>query len=254
MLIDTHAHLYSSDFADDRDAIIQRAVNAKVSKIVLPNIDENSILPMLLLSADHPDVCFPLMGLHPTSVGSSYKEQLTNTETWLSKEKFYGVGEIGIDLYWDKTYYREQEDAFRIQLRMARTLKLPVVIHVRNSFDEVFSVIEKEQDGTLCGIFHCFSGSAIEAEKIIGLGFYIGIGGVVTFKNSQLSTILKGIDLQHIVLETDAPYLAPMPYRGKRNESSYLIYIAAHLADIYDLPVGKVAEITSLNAHRVFGI
>lgn len=254
MLIDTHAHLYSEDFAEDRDEIITNAIQRGVQKIVLPNIDENSTDSMLELSSAYPDVCFPLMGLHPTSVGENYKEQLKTVESWLGKRDFFGIGETGIDLYWDTTYRKEQEDAFRIQLQMARSLQKPVVIHVRNSFNEVYEILKEEQDGNLLGVFHCFSGSVSEAQKIIEIGFSMGIGGVVTFKNSNLPATLAQVDIKHIVLETDAPYLAPMPHRGKRNESAFLLLIAEKLSDIYGIDISEVSVKTSANAELLFGI
>lgn len=254
MLIDTHAHLYSKDFADDRDEMISNAIQAGVQKMVLPNIDENSIDSLLELSSAYPDVCFPLMGLHPTSVGENYKEQLKTVELWLGKRDFVGIGETGIDLYWDKTYQKEQENAFRIQLQMARSLHKPVVIHVRNSFNEVYEILKEEQDGNLLGVFHCFSGTIAEAQKIIEIGFSMGIGGVVTFKNSNLPETLSQIDIKHIVLETDAPYLAPMPHRGRRNESAFLLQIAERVSDIYSLDISEVSFKTSANAEMLFGI
>lgn len=254
MLIDTHAHLYAKDFAHDRDKMVRNAIQSGVQKIILPNIDENSIESMLELSSAYPDVCFPLMGLHPTSVGENYKEQLKTVESWIGKMVFFGIGETGIDLYWDKTYHKEQEIAFRIQLQMARSLNKPVVIHVRNSFNEVYQILMEEQDGNLFGVFHCFSGSVAEAQKIIEIGFSIGIGGVVTFKNSNLPEILRQVDIKHIVLETDAPYLAPMPYRGRRNESAFLLHIAEKVADIYGIEIGEISRKTSENAQMLFGI
>jgi TatD DNase family protein len=194
------------------------------------------------------------MGLHPTSVSGDYKEELSVVEYWLDKQKFYGIGEIGIDLYWDRTYIEEQKDAFRYQIKLAKSRKLPIVIHVRESFNEVYEIVKDEQDGTLKGIFHCFSGDEVEAQKIIGLGFLLGIGGVLTYKNSSLSQVLKKIELKNLVLETDAPYLAPDPKRGKRNESSYLVYIAQKISEIYQLPIREIAEITTTNARRLFEI
>jgi TatD DNase family protein len=254
MLIDTHAHLYSEDFADDRDEMIRNAVQAGVQKIVLPNIDENSIESMLELSNAYPEVCFPLMGLHPTSVGENYKDKLQIVESWLGRRDFFGIGETGIDLYWDKTYQKEQEDAFRIQLQIARSLHKPVVIHVRNSFNEVYEILSNEQDGNLCGVFHCFSGSINEAQKIIDIGFSLGVGGVVTFKNSNLPETLRQVDIKHVVLETDSPYLAPMPHRGRRNESAFLLKIAEKVANIYGIDIAEVSLKTSANAKMLFGI
>lgn len=254
MYIDTHAHIYSDDFDDDRDMMISNALQAGVEKIVLPNIDEGSIDKMIRLSKQYPGICFPLMGLHPTSVTENYKDQLDAIECLFTKYKFYGVGETGIDLYWDTSKTEEQKDAFRIQLRWAKHLKIPVVIHVRNSFDEVFSVLSHEQDGTLRGVFHCFAGNISEARKITDIGFLLGIGGVVTFKNSRLHETLSQIAIDNIVLETDSPYLAPMPHRGRRNECAYLVYIAQKLSEIYGIKPNKVGEITTHNARILFGI
>lgn len=254
MLIDTHSHIYSEDFSHDLDDVVQNAYNNGIKKIVLPNINSGTVKRLLDLSDSYPHLCFPLMGLHPTSVSSDYKDEMEAIEYWLEKRKFYGIGEIGIDLYWDKTYLKEQTDAFRYQVRLAKQKQLPIVIHLRNSFDEVYNVVKEEQDGSLKGIFHCFSGSENEAQKIVDLGFLIGIGGVVTFKNSDLDQVVGKLNLSSLVLETDAPYLAPVPKRGRRNESSYLVYIARKVAEIYDIPVEKVAEITTANARDLFGI
>lgn len=254
MLVDTHAHLYSSDFSDDREKIIGNALLNNVSKIVLPNIDADSIPAMLDLCDAYPEVCFPLMGLHPTSVKEDYLEQLKLAEAWLGKRKFRGIGEIGIDLYWDKTYINQQSDAFRTQLQWARTMNLPVAVHVRNSFDEVYEILETEQDGSMKGVFHCFGGNVEEAKKIIGAGFYIGIGGVVTFRNSCLGEVLQHIDIKNIVLETDSPYLAPTPFRGRRNESAYIIHVAQKIGELYNIPFGEVERITSQNAEKLFDI
>lgn len=254
MLIDTHSHIYSEDFLHDRDEVLQRAYSSGVKKIILPNIDSGSIKHMLDLNDAYPHLCYPLMGLHPTSVDEDYKEELEAVEYWLAKRKFYGIGEIGIDLYWDTKYANEQKDAFRHQISLAKNYQLPIVIHVRNSFEETFKIVTEEQNGTLKGIFHCFSGDEIEAQKIIDKGFLLGIGGVLTFKNSNLDEVLKSVDLKNLVLETDSPYLSPVPKRGKRNESSYLVYVAQKIAEIYNLPVAKVAEITTANARKLFGI
>lgn len=254
MLIDTHSHIYSEDFIHDRDEALQRAYDKGIKKIILPNIDSGSIKHMLDLSNAYPHLCFPLMGLHPTSVDEDYKEELQAIEYWLEKHKFYGIGEIGIDLYWDKKFIEEQKDAFRYQIQLAKKYALPLVIHVRNSFDETYEILKGEQDGSLKGIFHCFSGDEAEAQKIIDLGFLLGIGGVLTFKNSKLGEVLKAIDIKNLVLETDAPYLSPVPKRGKRNESSFIMYTAQKLAEVYNVPLAHVAEITTANARSLFGI
>jgi TatD DNase family protein len=254
MLIDTHAHIYSEDFLHDVDDVLQRSYDNDVKKIILPNIDSGSVKRLLDLNDAYPHLCFPLMGLHPTSVASDYKEELEAVEYWLSKRKFYGIGEIGIDLYWNRTFLFEQQEAFKHQLQLAKENKLPVVIHVRDSFDEVYSILKEQQNGLLRGIFHCFSGNEAEAKKVIDLGFLIGVGGVVTFNNSSLADVIKNIPVQNLVLETDAPYLTPVPKRGKRNESAYLIYIAQAVAKIYNISVNELADITSENARDLFGI
>jgi TatD DNase family protein len=254
MLIDTHSHIYSEDFNHDIDDVMQRAYDNDVKKIILPNIDSGSIKRLLDLSNAYPHLCFPLMGLHPTSVSADYEEELQAVEYWLDKRKFYGIGEIGIDLYWEQKYVEEQKIAFRHQVKLAKSKNLPIVIHLRNSFEEVYSIIKEEQDGNLNGIFHCFTGNVDEARKVIDTGFLLGIGGVVTFKNSNLDEVIKDIDINNIVLETDAPYLAPVPKRGRRNESAYLAFVAKKVAEIYGISVEQVAEITSSNARQLFGI
>jgi TatD DNase family protein len=252
MLIDTHAHIYTADFSDDKDAIIENALKNGIGKIILPNIDQESIPDMLKLSDRYPDICFPLMGLHPSHTDANYKSALDTIGEWLSKRRFFGIGETGIDLYWSQAWLVQQKDAFRQQLRMACSLNLPVIIHTRESFQEVFAILESEQDGSLTGVFHCFSGTKSDAGKIIEMGFYLGIGGVVTYKNSLLPEILKEIDLKNIVLETDAPWLTPVPKRGMRNESGFLIYTAKKVADIYGLTIDEVSRITTSNASRLF--
>lgn len=254
MLIDTHSHIYSEDFTHDRDEALQRAYESGIKKIILPNIDSGSIKHMLDLADAYPHLCYPLIGLHPTSVEEDYKEELEAVEYWLEKRKFYGIGEIGIDLYWDKKYIKEQKEVFRHQVKIAKQQNLPIVIHIRDSFEETFQIVKEEQDGTLKGIFHCFTGDEAEAQKIIDIGFHLGIGGVVTFKNSNLDSVIQNIGVENLVLETDSPYLAPVPKRGKRNESSYLVFIAQKLAEIYNLPLTRIAEITTQNARKLFEI
>jgi TatD DNase family protein len=254
MLIDTHSHIYSEEFIQDRDEALQRAYSSGVKKIILPNIDSGSIKHMLDLADAYPHLCYPLMGLHPTSVDEDYKDELQAIEYWLEKRKFYGIGEVGIDLYWDKKYVNEQKEAFRHQIRLAKKYDLPIIIHVRNSFNETIEIVQEEQDGTLKGIFHCFSGDASEAKKIVELGFLLGIGGVLTFKNSSLGEVIKEVQLENLVLETDAPYLSPVPKRGKRNESAFLVYVAQKIAEVYNVSVTRVAEITTTNARNLFGI
>lgn len=254
MLIDTHSHIYSEDFHDDIDEVLQNAYNNDVKKIILPNIDSGSIKRLIDLSNAYPHVCYPLMGLHPTSVSEDYKEELSVVEYWLDKHKFYGIGEIGIDLYWDRTWFEQQKEAFIYQIKLAKARKLPIVIHVRESFKEVYEIVKAEQDGSLKGIFHCFSGNETEAQKITDLGFLLGIGGVVTYKNSNLKQVLKNVNIKNLVIESDAPYLSPEPKRGRRNESSFLVYTAQKISEIYELPIKEIAEITTSNARTLFGI
>lgn len=254
MLIDTHSHIYSTEFIHDREEIIQRAYSNDVRKIILPNIDSSSVKNLLDLVDTYPHICIPLMGLHPTSVNHDYQEELQVVEYWLKKRKFYGIGEIGIDLYWNTSFLEEQTHAFRFQLELARRYELPVVIHVRDSFDEVYNVLKQEKDIKLNGVFHSFTGTYEQAQLIIELGFKIGIGGIITFKNSGLDEVIKKIDPSHLVLETDSPYLTPVPFRGKRNESSYLVYIAQKIAELHQMTVGDIAKITTENARKLFGI
>jgi len=252
--VDTHAHLYVEEFREDRDDILKRALKEGINRIVLPAIDSQTHEAMVRLSNENPGTLFPLMGVHPTSVKEDYKKELALAEKYISQRSlFYGIGEIGIDLYWDKTHVKQQIEAFKTQVNWAIELKLPIVIHTRDSFNEVYAALEPMMTGGLTGIFHCFGGSVDEARKIIGLGFKLGIGGVLTFKNSKLDTVLHQIDLKHLVLETDSPYLAPVPYRGKRNESSYLKLIANKLAEVKGLSIEEVAKITTANANHVFG-
>jgi TatD DNase family protein len=252
---DTHTHLYLQEFTEDRKQVIQNALDAGVEKFFLPNIDSTSIEAMLKLEEEFPGKCYPMMGLHPCSVKGNYNEELELVEQHLNSRKYYAVGEIGIDLYWDKTFIEEQKEAFRFQIKLAKKHKLPIVIHLRNAFEETFSIVEEENDADLKGIFHCFTGSIEEARKIISLGgFKLGIGGVVTFKNSGLEAVLKQVDPKHLVLETDAPYLAPVPHRGKRNESAYIKIIAEKLAEIYGLPLNEVAEITTAAAKEIYTV
>jgi len=254
MLIDTHSHIYSTDFINDLDEVIQRAYSNDVRKIILPNIDSSSVKNLLNLVDTYPHICIPLMGLHPTSINHDYQEELQVVEYWLKKRRFYGIGEIGIDLYWDKSFLEEQTIAFRFQLDLACQYQLPVVIHVRDSFDEVYQVMTEEKYASLKGVFHSFSGTIEQAKLVTELGFKIGVGGVVTFKKSGMDQIIKQIDPSHLVLETDSPYLTPVPFRGKRNESSYLVYIAQKIADLHNMTIGDIAKVTTENARKLFGI
>ena len=252
-LIDTHTHLYAEEFDQDRDAVITRCLENGINKLYLPNVDSESIPRMLNLEKAHPEVCIAMMGLHPCSVKENYKEELAIVKEWLDKRHFVAVGEIGIDLYWDKTFINEQVEAFNMQMDWAVEKNIPIVIHCRDAFDEIFEVLSK-RDKLPTGIFHCFSGNLEQANKIIGLGgFKLGIGGVLTFKNSGLDKVVEQIDLKHLVLETDSPYLAPMPHRGKRNESSYTKLVAEKLAAIKNCSIEEIAEITTQNAKEVFG-
>ncbi len=251
---DTHTHLYSEEFEQDRGEMIQRAINAGVSRFFIPAIDSTCTQAMYDLEQDFPENVFLMMGLHPTYVKDNYEEELAHVASQLTKRKFYAIGEIGIDLYWDKTYLKEQQIAFRQQIQWAKQYKLPIVIHCREAFDEIFGILEEEKSPELFGIFHCFSGTYEQALQAISYNMLLGIGGVVTFKNGKIDQFLDRIDLQHIVLETDSPYLAPIPFRGKRNESSYVVNVAAKLAIIYNLSVSEIAQITTENSKRVFGI
>lgn len=253
MLIDTHAHLYEKGFKEDFEAMMARAQARRVDRIFLPNVDAETAPDLVELCHKYPGRLFGMMGLHPCSVKENYKDELAQLFAWFEKERFYAVGEIGIDLYWDKTLQREQVDAFSIQLHKSIELDLPVAIHCRDAFNEVFEVVSSPEFKNVRGIFHCFSGNEGQAVKLVELGYYLGIGGVVTFKNSGLDAAIQNIPLENLVLETDAPYLAPVPYRGKRNESSYLLEVAQKLADIKQTSVEKVARITGENANRIFG-
>jgi TatD DNase family protein len=250
--IDTHAHLYGEEFSADRTAMVERALAAGVSRLYLPNIDSTSIEGMLALEAQFPDSCFAMMGVHPCYINENVEQELSVVRKWLAERPFKAIGEIGLDFYWDTTYREQQYHAFRSQLELAREYNLPVAIHSRESTRECIDEVKALQDGRLSGVFHCFSGTLEEAKEIIDLGFYLGIGGVVTFKKSGLDKILEDIDLQYVVLETDAPYLAPVPYRGKRNESAYIPLIGEKIADVKNLKIADVATMTTNNARKLF--
>jgi TatD DNase family protein len=254
IITDTHTHLYSEEFDQDRDEMIQRAINAGVTRFFIPAIDAAATQSMYDLEQNYPDHVFLMMGLHPTYVKDNYEEELQHVETELAKRKFYAVGEIGIDLYWDKTHLKEQQIAFRRQIQLAKQYKLPIVIHCREAFDAIFEILEEEKSDDLFGIFHCFTGTHEQALQAISYNMKLGIGGVATFKNGKIDQFLNQIDLKHIVLETDSPYLAPIPYRGKRNESSYIVNVVAKLADIYDVSEEEIAAKTTQNSKDVFGI
>lgn len=252
-LIDTHCHLYGKDFKNDIEQVIERAQAAGVSKFYLPGIDSEVIDSMLELEAKYPDTCIAMMGLHPCSVKEDYKEELAVVKQWLDKRPFVAVGEIGLDFYWDKTFTQQQYEAFEMQMEWALEKQLPIVIHTRNAMQETINTVKPFAQKGLKGIFHCFSGSYESATQIINMGFLLGIGGVLTYKNGGLPAALEKIGLEHMVLETDAPYLTPVPFRGKRNESSYLTYIVEKLAEVKNVPVEEAARITTENALKIFG-
>ena len=254
MITDTHTHLYSDQFSEDRKAMIQRAKKAGVSRFFIPAIDSSYTGSMLSLEKENPNDVFLMMGLHPTSVKENYQEELAHVKNWIDKRNFYAIGEIGIDLYWDKSFLPQQQEAFRAQIKWAKEKKLPIVIHCRDAFDEIFEVLETEKGEDLYGIFHCFTGTLAQAKQAISYNMKLGIGGVATFKNGKIDKFLNEIDLQHIVLETDSPYLAPTPFRGKRNESAYITNVVDKLVDIYGLSFKEIAEITTQNSKEVFGV
>ena len=249
---DTHTHLYLNAFDDDRANVVKNAIEQGVKYMLLPNIDSSSIDPMFELCKAFPENCFPMMGLHPTSVKENYKDELEIISGWFEKQNFIAVGEIGIDLYWDQSFQKQQEEAFRFQIDLALKNEIPIVIHSRDSFDEIFNVLEDYRGSGLKGVFHCFTGSLEQANKAIDLGFYLGIGGVLTFKNSGLDKVIAEIDLKHILLETDSPFLAPTPFRGKRNESAYINLVANRLSQIKNIDREEIAKITTQNAIDLF--
>lgn len=252
-LTDTHTHLYAGEFKSDLDDLLKEAIVQGIERFYLPNIEQSSVDGMLELEKKYPGVCIPMMGLHPCSVKENWREELAAVEAWWKKRKFVAVGEIGIDLYWDKTFVEEQKTAFMRQVEIANENNVPIVIHTRESFDMTYELLQQTPKKAPYGIFHCFTGTAAQAKKAIDMGFYLGIGGVVTFKNGGLDKVLPEIDLQHIVLETDAPYLAPVPHRGKRNIPSYLLKVAEKISEIKGISVAEVARITTENAQKIFG-
>jgi TatD DNase family protein len=254
LITDTHAHLYSEAFGEDQDEMMQRAMRAGVGRFFVPAIDASYTQAMLDLEQAYPDKVFLMSGLHPTHVKENYKKELAHVEEQLSKHTYYAVGEIGMDLYWDTTFMEQQQEAFRHQIRLALWHGLPIVIHCREAFDPIFAILEEFKDEKLRGIFHCFTGTLEQAQRALGFGLKLGIGGVVTFKNGKIDQFLDQIDLEQIVLETDAPYLAPVPYRGKRNESAYIVNVLDKLADIYHSTPEEVAAKTTANAKEVFGV
>ncbi|MDA7731344.1 TatD family hydrolase [Flavobacteriaceae bacterium] len=253
-IIDTHTHLYLNQFKDDIDKVIQRSINKGINKFIFPAIDSTHFDDMHDLKNKYPGSIYLMSGLHPTNIKENYKEELEFVVNSLKSHSYVAIGEIGIDLYWDKTYLKQQQDAFEFQIRLAIKNDLPIVIHCREAFDEIFEILDNENCDKLRGVFHCFTGTLEQANRAIQLGFKLGIGGVVTFKNGGIDKFLNRIDLNHIVVETDSPYLAPVPYRGKRNESSYITYVIDKLSEIYGLPIKKIASVTTKNAEKVFAL
>lgn len=254
--IDTHTHLFASEFKDDIDIVVKNAINSGVSKMLLPNIDSSTTNNMLQLCNKYPQHCFPMIGLHPCSVKKdNIDKEILHVEEMLNKNKFIAIGEIGLDLYWEKSTLSYQKVAFESQIKLAKKYQLPIVIHVRDSFNEAIEIVEKLNNENLSGVFHCFTGNIQEAERIINLqNFYLGIGGVVTFKNGGINKIINQISLDNIILETDSPYLTPTPFRGKRNESKYLVNIAQKMSEIYEIDINEIANKTSSNAINLFKI
>lgn len=254
MLVDTHSHIYSQEFKGETSEIIQKSLENGVNKILLPNIDSSSIKSMLELTDNFNGICFPMIGIHPTSVNEDFEEELEVVEYWLNKREFYGIGEIGIDLYWDNTFLEEQIYVFKRQLKMANKHNLPLSIHIRDSFDVVYKVLKDNYYKGIKGVFHCFTGTAEQAQLVLDLGFKIGVGGIVTFKNAGIDKMVSTLKPEDIVLETDAPYLAPTPFRGKRNESSYLTYILNKVSEVQGVASEELATVTTRNAEAIFGI
>lgn len=250
---DTHTHLYSEEFSEDSNLMLQRAFDNGVTRLFVPSIDSSYTQKMYALEKKYPENIFLMMGLHPCYVKENYLEEMAHVEAELTKRKFAAIGEIGIDLFWDKSFLQQQQDVFVKQIQLAKHYKLPINIHCREAFNEVLEILEQEKSEALWGIFHCFTGDFNQAKQAISCGMKLGIGGVATFKNGKIDQFLKDINISHIVLETDAPYLAPAPHRGKRNESSYIKLIAEKIAQIYNLPLTEIANITTNNSKNVFG-
>jgi len=251
-MVDTHAHLYDQQFADDLESVISRSIESGVERMLLPNIDVDSLEPMLNTCRLYPAHCFPMLGLHPTSVDMDFERKLEIIGAYLEKVKIVAIGETGIDLYWDKQFLSQQMESFRIQIGWAKKYRLPLSIHCRKSYNEIISLLKKEQDGSLTGVFHCFPGNLRQAEEVIALGFTLGIGGVVTYKNAEMATVVQHVGIEHILTETDAPYLPPVPFRGKRNESAYITYIVKKIAELKSMSEKEVAIATKNNAERIF--
>ena len=253
-IIDTHTHLYLEQFKDDVDEVIAKSIKSGVEKFIFPAIDSSSMQSMHDLQKKYPSSIYLMSGLHPVYVKENYKEELDLVVKSLNKHDYVAIGEIGIDLYWDKTFLKEQQDAFEFQIRLAILNDLPIVIHCREGFNEIFEILDSEKCSKLRGVFHCFTGTLDQANRAIKLGFKLGIGGVVTFKNGGLDKFLNQIDLQHLVLETDAPYLSPVPFRGKRNESSYITYVLSKLSELYEISEIEIAKATTKNAIKIFNL
>jgi TatD DNase family protein len=253
-MIDTHCHLYTKEFNEDIDAVIQRASSIGVTKFYLPAIDKSCTDSINTLEKKYPEKCFAMAGLHPCSVAENYEEEIAHIKWQLQQRKFCGIGETGLDFYWDKTFIKQQYECLEIQIELALHYNIPLILHTRDALHETIEVIKKYKDTALTGIFHCFGGSLEQANDIIKTGFYMGIGGVLTYKNAGLGEVLKNVDIKHLVLETDAPYLTPVPFRGKRNESSYLKYVVEKLADVKSISVEEVESITTHNAEKIFGV
>jgi len=252
--IDTHAHLYSEEFQEDIVTTIQSAIINGITKIVMPGIDSTAIQAMLLLEKDYPEICIPTMGLHPCYVKENFKAELAIIEEWLTKRKFVAIGEIGLDYYWDKTFVDQQKEVFETQMQWALNFNIPIIIHTRNAMGETIDAVKPFAKKGLRGVFHCFSGSKESAEQIIDMGFHLGLGGVITYKNAGVAEAIKDIPMECLVLETDSPYLSPVPYRGKRNEPAFMLEVAKKLAEIKSRPLHEVATITTLTAEKLFGI
>lgn len=251
-LVDTHTHLYVSEFQDDIEFVLQRAKEEGVSKFYLPAIDASESAALLALEEKYPDLLFAMAGVHPCSVKENFEEEIAHTDNLLKTRRFAAIGETGLDFYWDQSFTKQQYESLQIHMEWAVQYNIPIVLHTRNAMQETIDAIKKFDNKNLRGIFHCFTGTEAQASEIIEIGFLLGIGGVLTYKNSGLDKVVADIDLQHLVLETDAPYLAPVPYRGKRNEPSYLSYVAQKLAEIKNIPVATVAEVTTANAKNIF--
>lgn len=252
--IDTHAHVYAAELTSDLDLVMKNALAIGINKIIMPAIDSSSLDAMLKVEQQFPENCIAMMGLHPCYVKENYKEELKLVEEWIGKRKFIAIGEIGLDFYWDKTFTKEQHIVFETQMQWALDLNLPIAIHTRNAMGETIEAVKPFAKKGLRGVFHCFSGSKESAEQIIGMGFHLGLGGVLTYKNAGVAEAVKDIPIEYFVLETDAPYLAPVPYRGKTNEPAYMLEVAKKLAEIKSLPLHEIAAITTSNAEKLFGL